>query len=65
MKTVYKIFLALFVIFIAINFYVINWEAGFFAGENSTFIFSIAAGLVGIFIVFVLNTWSKLSTAKK
>ncbi|SEF72817.1 hypothetical protein SAMN05421847_0745 [Halpernia humi] len=64
MKTIYKVFLALFIIFIAANLYVFDWSISFFAEENSTFVLSMAAGLLGIFVVFVLHTWSKLSTAK-
>jgi hypothetical protein len=65
MKTVYKIFLVFFVIFIAIDLYMFNWNLGFFNSENAKFIIPLAAGIVGIFLVVVLNTWSKLSTSKR
>lgn len=64
MKTIYKVFLGLFIIFIAANLYVFDWSLPFFDEENSTFVLSMAAGLLGIFVVVVLNTWSKLSTAR-
>lgn len=65
MKTVYKVFLILFIIFIGANLYVFDWSLGFFNEENAQFVLSMAAGFVGIFLVFVLNTWSKLASAKK
>ena len=65
MKTIYKIFLALLVIFIGFNLYAIDWSLGFMADENSKFIFSLGSGIIGIFLVFILDTWSKLSVGKK
>ena len=65
MQKFYKIFLVLFVIFIGFNLYVIDWQLGFMHEENSKFILSIAAGIIGLILVFVLNTWSKLATKKK
>lgn len=65
MKTVYKVFLLVFVIFIAINLYAFDWQINFFDDENAKFVLSMSAGLLGIFLVFVLNTWSKLSLTNK
>ncbi|AIH01676.1 hypothetical protein D1Z97_00135 [Riemerella anatipestifer] len=64
MKLVYKIFLVLFVVFIGLNLYAIDWELGFMDNENTKFVFSISAALLGVLLVFVLNTWSKLSPKK-
>ncbi|WP_435389074.1 hypothetical protein [Kaistella yonginensis] len=64
MQLFYKIFLALFVIFIGINLYVIEWNLGFLAEENSTFILSMSAAIVGIIIVFILHNLSRLSLRK-
>lgn len=64
MQTVYKIFLVLFIIFIGINIYAINWNIGFFHPENTTYLFSAAAGILGTILAFALNMWSKLSTRK-
>ena len=61
MKTIYKIFLAIFVIFIGFNLYAINWDLGFMNEENTTFIISLSAAILGVILVFVLNFWSKLS----
>lgn len=61
MKTVYKIFLVLFVVFIAVNLYAIDWGLGFMDEENTKFLFSIAAAVIGLILVFVLNTWSRLA----
>ena len=64
MKTIYKVFLALFVVLIAIDLYMIDWNLGFFSGENAKFMLPLAAGVLGVFFVIILNTMSKLSTSK-
>jgi hypothetical protein len=64
MKTFYKVFLILFIIFIAINFYAIDWRSGFLDDENTKFIFSISSGILGIIVVYILHTWSKLAERK-
>ena len=64
MSRFYKIFLVLFVIFIAFNLYVIEWDLGFWNEENAKFIFSGSAAVLGIIVVLVLNTMSKLSVKK-
>ncbi len=64
MQTLYKVFLVLFVIFIGFSLYAIDWNLGFMHEENSKFVLSLAAGILGIILVFVLNTWSKLSVKK-
>ena len=65
MQLFYKIFLILFVIFIAINLYVIEWNLGFLAEENSVFLLSLSAAVVGIIVVFILHTMSRLGVNKK
>ncbi|KEY20304.1 hypothetical protein [Kaistella antarctica] len=65
MQLFYKIFLILFVIFIAINLYVIEWNLGFLAEENSVFLLSLSAAVVGIIVVFILHTMSRLGINKK
>lgn len=64
MKRFYLIFLILFLVFIGFNLYSIDWQLGFMHEENSKFILSMSAGIVGVFAVFVLNMWSKLSVKK-
>ena len=65
MQLFYKIFLILFVIFITINLYVIEWNLGFLAEENSVFLLSLSAAVVGIIVVFILHTMSRLGINKK
>ncbi|AZI34202.1 hypothetical protein [Kaistella carnis] len=65
MQLFYKVFLALFVIFIGFNLYVMDWDLGFWHEENAKFILSMSAAVLGIIVVFVLNTMSRLSSAKK
>lgn len=64
MQNVYKIFLVLFIAFIGVNLYALDWNLGFLHRDNTKFIFSIAAAVIGILIVFVLSTWSKLPQKK-
>lgn len=65
MKTIYKVFLVLLIIFTGFNLYAIDWSLGFMNDENSKFVFSLAAGIVGIFMVFILDSWSRLSSNRK
>ena len=65
MQRFYKIFLVLFIVFIAINLYVIEWNLGFWDEENSKFILSMSAAVLGIIVVFVLHTMSRLAIKNK
>ena len=65
MQRFYKIFLVLFIVFIAINLYVIEWNLGFWDKENSKFILSMSAAVLGIIVVFVLHTMSRLGIKNK
>ena len=65
MKTVYKVFLVLFVLFIAFNFYAIDYNLGFMHEDNTKYIFSLAAAILGLIIVFVMDTWSRVGATKK
>lgn len=64
MQLIYKIFLVLFVIFIGFNLYSMDWQLGFWHEENSKFILSFSAAIIGIIIVFVLHTLSRLAAKK-
>ncbi len=64
MTTFYKVFLILFIVFIAINIYAMDWGLGFLHEDNYKFIFSISAGFLGILLTIVMNVWRKLSEKK-
>ncbi len=64
MKTFYKVFLVLFIIFIAINVYALDWRSDLFEEDNIKHVFSLAAGILGLIVVFILNSWSKLAERK-
>ncbi len=64
MKTFYKVFLIIFIVSIAISFYALDWQAGFMDDENTKFIFSISSGILGIIVVYILHSWSKLAERK-
>lgn len=62
MKTVYKYFLIFFIALIAVNLYAINWNLGIMHEENSKNLFAFAAAVMGLLVVFVMDSWSKLSS---
>lgn len=64
MKTFYKVFLVLFIIFIGINIYAIDWKSDLFDEDNTKFLFSLSAGVLGIIVVYILHNWSKLAEKK-
>jgi len=64
MKTFYKVFLIIFIISIAVSFYAIDWQAGFMDDDNTKFIFSISSGILGIIVIYILHSWSKLAEKK-
>ncbi|ALR30900.1 MULTISPECIES: hypothetical protein [Chryseobacterium] len=64
MQKFYKVFLILFIVFIAINLYAIDWQSDILSEDNLKFVFSIASAVIGLIIVFVMNTWSKIGVKK-
>ncbi|SDQ69062.1 hypothetical protein SAMN05421664_2185 [Chryseobacterium soldanellicola] len=64
MQKFYKVFLILFIVFIAINLYAIDWQTDVLSEDNLKFVFSIASAVIGLIIVFVMNTWSKIGLKK-
>jgi len=60
MKKFYKVFLIVFAVIIAINIYAIDWNSDILSEDNMKFVMSIGFGLIGIVLLFVLNTWSKI-----
>ena len=61
MHTFYKVFLILFIVFIGINLYAIDWKSGALNPDNYKFLFSIATGILGILLTIALNIWRKLA----
>lgn len=64
MQLFYKIFLALYVIFIGFNLYMMEWNLGIWHEENSKFILSAAAAVLGIIIIGVMHNMSRLAVKK-
>lgn len=64
MQKFYKVFLIVFIVIIAINIYAIDWSSDILSEDNLKFVFSIAFGVVGVVLLFVLNTWSKIGLKK-
>ncbi|MDW9380544.1 hypothetical protein [Chryseobacterium sp. JV558] len=66
MKKFYKVFLVLFIVFIAINLYAINWQITDILGDedNIRFVFSASAAAIGLILLFVMDTWSRIGVKK-
>ncbi|NIF04511.1 hypothetical protein F3J23_03575 [Chryseobacterium sp. Tr-659] len=66
MKKFYKVFLVLFIVFIAINLYAINWQTADILGDedNIKFVFSASAAAIGLILLFVMDTWSRIGVKK-
>ncbi|MFL9833516.1 hypothetical protein [Chryseobacterium terrae] len=64
MQKFYKVFLIVFIVIIAINTYAIDWNSDITSDDNVKFLISIACGLLGIGLLFILNTWSKIGAKK-
>ncbi|AKK71483.1 hypothetical protein HX13_05010 [Chryseobacterium sp. P1-3] len=65
MKKFYKVFLVIFIVFVAINLYAINWQTDILADEdNLKFVFSAAAGIIGLILLFVMDAWSRIGVKK-
>lgn len=64
MHKFYKVFLVLFIVFIAINLYALDWQSDILSEDNLKFVFSIASAVIGLIILFVMDTWSKIGVKK-
>ncbi len=64
MQKFYKVFLVVFVIIIGINVYAIDFNTDLLSEDNLKFVFSIGAGVIGLILLFVMNTWSKVGVRK-
>ncbi|KIC63613.1 hypothetical protein JI747_010555 [Chryseobacterium sp. RG1] len=64
MQKFYKVFLIVFVIIIGINVYAIDFNTDLLSEDNLKFVFSIGAGVIGLILLFVMNTWSKVGVRK-
>ncbi|CAM3004059.1 hypothetical protein DRF59_17585 [Chryseobacterium flavum] len=66
MKKFYKVFLVLFIVFIAINLYAIDWQSDILSEEsdNLKFVFSAAAAFIGLILLFVMDAWSRIGVKK-
>ncbi|MDQ0593227.1 hypothetical protein QFZ37_001596 [Chryseobacterium ginsenosidimutans] len=64
MQKFYKVFLVLFIVFIAINLYALDWQSDILSEDNLKFVFSIASAAIGLILLLVMNTWSKIGVRK-
>ncbi|KXH85246.1 MULTISPECIES: hypothetical protein [Chryseobacterium] len=64
MQKFYKVFLVVFIVFIAINLYALDWQTDLLSEDNLKFVFSIAAAVLGLILLFVLDTWSRIGVKK-
>lgn len=61
MRTFYKVFLVIFLVFIGFNLYAVDWKKAVFSEDNMRYIYSAVAAFFGLILVFVLDTWSRLA----
>ncbi|MEY8759569.1 hypothetical protein [Chryseobacterium tongliaoense] len=64
MQKFYKVFLVLFIVFIAVNLYALDWQSEILSEDNLKFVFSIASAVIGLILLFVLDTWSRIGVKK-
>ena len=64
MQKFYKVFLIVFIVVISINIYAIDWNSEISSEDNIKYVISIIAGVIGLFVLFILNTWSKIGVKK-
>jgi len=64
MQKFYKVFLVLFIVFIAVNLYALDWQSDVLSEDNLKFVFSIASAVIGLILLFVLDTWSRIGVKK-
>lgn len=64
MKAVYKIITVLFILVLGINLYAMDWQLGILADENTKFLLSASASLLGVIATLVLGTWNQLAPKK-
>lgn len=48
-------------VFLGINLYAIDWELGIQHEENTKYLVSASASVIGAMVVLVMNMWRKLS----
>jgi hypothetical protein len=44
--------------------YAIDFNTDLLSEDNLKFVFSIGAGVIGLILLFVMNTWSKIGVRK-
>ena len=64
MQKFYKVFLIVFIVIIAINVYAIDWNSEISSEDNIKYVISIVCGVIGLFVLFILNMWSKIGVKK-
>ena len=65
MTTFYKVFLVLFIVFIAVNLYAVDWQLGILHQENNKFLFSIVAAILGVLVTLVMNKIGRASCRER
>lgn len=65
MQKFYKVFLGVFIVFIAINVYALDWSTDILSEDNLKFVFSIASAVIGLILLFVMHTWSQIGVRVK
>lgn len=64
MKNFYIGLAVLFIVFLGINIYAIDFSIGWFADENRVHLVAAGASLIGIIVIFLMMTMRDLSFRK-
>lgn len=64
MQRFYKVLLIILIIIIAVNLYAFNYQQPLFSEDNEKIVYSIAVGILGIILLYVMDTWSKVGLKK-
>ena len=64
MQRFYKVFLVILLVIIAVNLYAFDYRSEIMSEDNSKVVFSVATAIIGLILLYVMHTWSKIGVKK-
>ena len=64
MQRFYKVFLVILLVIIAVNLYAFDYRSEIMSEDNSKVVFSVATAIIGLILLYVMHTWSKIGFKK-
>lgn len=64
MQRFYKVFLVILLVIIAVNLYAFDYRSEIMSEDNSKVVFSVATAIIGLILLYVMHTWSKIGLKK-